>query len=160
MIPTINMQQKTLFYLIWRISILHIIFQIILLRSTQECNVYYQQTLFNQIDSWIAIQIARDRQTVRQKAMYIISQHYLTRLQSNKKIALFFFCSQLGSFVKYHILSFLSIIFRLFSGRRGIATTRNCTHLLKHVLYLFVCIKYTFFLTIFLSLSDLFPQWI
>ena len=37
-----------------------------------------------------------------------------------------------------------------------IAPTRNCIHLLKNVLNLFVCIKLNFFITIFLSLSDLF----
>ena len=43
-------------------------------------------------------------------------------------------------------------------GRRGIAPTRNCTHLLKNVLNLFIFIKLTFFLIIFLSLSYLFPH--
>ena len=46
-------------------------------------------------------------------------------------------------------------------GRRElIAPIRNCTHLLKNVLNLFVCRTFTFFLTIFLSLSDLFPWWL
>ena len=42
----------------------------------------------------------------------------------------------------------------LSQGRRGIAPTRNCTHLLKNLLILFVCVKLNFFLTTFLSLSD------
>jgi hypothetical protein len=33
-------------------------------------------------------------------------------------------------------------------GRRGIAPTRNCIHLLKNVSNLFVCIKLNFFLKI------------
>ena len=48
----------------------------------------------------------------------------------------------------------------IYQGRCGIAPTQNCTHLLKNVLNLFICIKLNFFLTIFLSLSDLFPLWI
>ena len=43
----------------------------------------------------------------------------------------------------------------IFKVRRGIAPI-----FLKNVLNLFVCIKLYFFLTIFLSLSDLFPWWI
>ena len=39
----------------------------------------------------------------------------------------------------------------------GIAPTWNCIHLFKNVLNLLVCIKFNFFLTTFLSLSDLFP---
>ena len=46
---------------------------------------------------------------------------------------------------------FYDHLIKLFDGRRGIAPTRNCTHLLKSVLDLFVCIKLNFFLTIFLS---------
>ena len=42
-------------------------------------------------------------------------------------------------------------------GRRGIAPTRNCTHIFKNVLNVLICIELNFFLTIFLSLSDLFP---
>ena len=38
--------------------------------------------------------------------------------------------------------------------------TWNFTHFKKNVLNLFVCIKLIFFLTIFLSLSDLYPWWI
>ena len=37
----------------------------------------------------------------------------------------------------------------IFDGRRGIAPTRNCTHLLNNVLNLFVCINLNFFLTFF-----------
>ena len=54
-------------------------------------------------------------------------------------------------------LKMLQIICK-FAGRCGIATTRNCTHLLKNALILFVCMKLIFFLTIFLSFSDLFPR--
>ena len=47
------------------------------------------------------------------------------------------------------------------NGGRGIAPTQHCTHILKHVLTLFVCIKLNFFITIFHSLSYLFPgAWI
>ena len=44
-----------------------------------------------------------------------------------------------------------------FFGRRGIAPIRNCTHLFKNVLNLFVYIQLNFFLTIFSFLSDLSP---
>ena len=53
-------------------------------------------------------------------------------------------------------LSICGVWTYLIFGRRGIAPTRNFTHFLKSVLNLFVCIKLCFFLTIFLSLSDLF----
>ena len=68
----------------------------------------------------------------------------------------------------YTLIFFLDRYFYLFSymyiyylyGRRGIAPTRNGTHILKNVLNILICIKLFFFLTIFLSLSDLFPWWI
>ena len=40
----------------------------------------------------------------------------------------------------------ISVLSELLYGRRGIAPTRNCTHLLKNVLNLFVCIKILLFL--------------
>ena len=48
-------------------------------------------------------------------------------------------------------LKTVSLIF----GRRGIAPTRNCNHLFKNVLNLFLSIKINFFLKIFLSLVDI-----
>ena len=54
-------------------------------------------------------------------------------------------------------MNFLGEKKQIVFGKRGIVPKRNCTHLLKHILNLFVCIKLNFFLTIFLSLSDLFP---
>ena len=39
-------------------------------------------------------------------------------------------------------------------GRRGIAPTRTCIHLSKHVLNLFVCIKLNLFLTIFIYIYN------
>ena len=41
--------------------------------------------------------------------------------------------------------------------RCGIATTRNCTHIFRNVLNIFICIKSDYFLKIFVSLYDLFP---
>ena len=46
----------------------------------------------------------------------------------------------------------------LHSHGTAIAPTGNCTHPLKNVLNLFVCMKLNFFPKIFLSLSDLFPK--
>ena len=48
----------------------------------------------------------------------------------------------------------------IYQGNRGIAPTRDCTHILKNVLNLFICIKLNFFLTMFLTLSHLFSCWI
>ena len=56
----------------------------------------------------------------------------------------------------HELLTALKLIYTfksspVYTGKRGIAPTRNYTHLLKNVLNLFVCIKLSFFLTIFLS---------
>ena len=45
--------------------------------------------------------------------------------------------------VRFHYFDYL--YYRVPFGRRGIAPTRNCTHLLKNVLNLFLCIKLNFF---------------
>ena len=67
-----------------------------------------------------------------------------TTVQSIASQILYFVTPQLIAFIIYHN-----------NGRCGIAPTRDYTHFKKNSLILFVCTKN--FLTIFLSLSNLFP---
>ena len=47
------------------------------------------------------------------------------------------------------------------NGRRGIAPTRNCTHIFRNLIKLFACtVHKAFFSHNFFSLSDSFPWWI